>query len=122
MRGKDMKILTVDDNTKILFAFDILLKKEGCISIQASSGREGLKQIRDQQPNAVFLDVSLPDIDGLSILQQIKEKYPGLPVVIITGHGSDKLRERALQYGAEAYLEKPLSVEKIREILALVHG
>ena len=119
---KDPRVLVIDDNTKILFAFDILLKKEGCLSIQATSGREGLKQIAQHQPNAVFLDVSLPDTDGISILQQIKESYPDLPVVIITGHGSEKLRERVTRYGAEAYLEKPLSLEKIREILTQLRG
>ncbi len=113
----EIKVLTVDDNTKILFAFDILLKKEGCLSIHATSGREGLRQISEHKPNAVFLDLSLPDTDGITVLKQIKQQYPKLPVIIITGHGSDQIQREALQNGAHTYLEKPISVEKIRIVL-----
>ena len=112
-----MKILTVDDNTKILFAFDVMLKKEGCLALKATTGKEAIRQIALNQPSAVFLDVSLPDTDGLIVLAQIKQNNPDLPVIIITGHGSDLIREKAFLAGAFAYLEKPLSVEKIRNIL-----
>jgi len=109
--------MVVDDNTKIMFAFYTLLEKENCLLIEAASGAEALKKFSTKNPTAVFLDISLPDANGLDILQKLLAKNPVVPVIIITGIGSTELRTRALSLGAFDYLEKPLSVTRIREIL-----
>jgi CheY-like chemotaxis protein len=114
---KKPKILVVDDNTKILYAFQSFLEKEGYISIPVSEGSNVLNIITREKPTMVFLDISMPDQDGLEILRKIKKVEPSLPVIIVSGHISDENRERALALGAFDFLEKPLSLAKIREIL-----
>ena len=83
----------------------------------APSGAEAIRKFKAGKPKAVFLDISLPDADGLDVLKKIRKKNPSIPVIIITGIGSSELRTRALQLGAYDYLEKPLSVNHIRDIL-----
>jgi DNA-binding NtrC family response regulator len=114
---KKSKVLVVDDNTKILYAFQTFLENEGYISIPLEKGGEVLKILTEKKPKVVFLDIRLPDQDGLDILRQIKQKYPDLPVVIVSGHNNEENKNRARVLGATAFLEKPLSLAKMREIL-----
>jgi len=111
------KILVVDDNTKIQYAFRTFLENEGYISIPVEKGADALTILSKKKPKVVFLDIRLPDQDGLEILRQIKQKYPDLPVVIVSGHNNEKNKNRAKALGASAFLEKPLSLTKMREIL-----
>jgi CheY-like chemotaxis protein len=114
---KKSKVLVVDDNTKIQYAFQTFLENEGYISIPVEKGGDVLKILSEKKPKVVFLDIRLPDQDGLEILRQIKQKYPDLPVVIVTGDNNEENRNRARVLGATAFLEKPLSLIKMREIL-----
>ncbi len=80
------KILVVDDDEKILFAFHKVLEREGCTSIEARDGAEALEKFVAEQPQLIFLDILLPDLDGLEVLRQIKQQsqiYSGHPY-----HGS----------------------------------
>ena len=114
---KKPKILIVDDNTKILYAFQSFLEKEGYISIPVSEGGNVLNIIAREKPKMVFLDLSFPDQDGLEILREIKKVQPTLPVIIVSGHTCEENKARALALGASDFLEKPLSLAKIRELL-----
>ena len=114
---KKSKILVVDDNSKKQYAFQSFLEKEGYISIAARGGSNVLNIIARENPSLVFLDISLPDQNGLDILQQIKKEWPSLPVIIVSGHTTDENRKRAKVLGALDFLEKPLSLAKIRKIL-----
>jgi DNA-binding NtrC family response regulator len=114
---KKSRVLVVDDNTKIQYAFQAFLENEGYMSIPATKGTDVLKILSKKKPKVVFLDICLPDQDGLEILRQIKQKYPDLPVVIVTGHNNEENKIRAKALGASAFLEKPLSLIKMREIL-----
>ena len=114
---KKSKILVVDDNTKILYSFRTFLEKEGYINISAEQGCAALDLISTEKPSLVFLDISLPDINGMDILRQIKQKIPSLPVIIVSGHNSEENRNQARSLGASDFLEKPLSLTRIREIL-----
>ena len=116
-RMKKSKVVIVDDNTKILYAFQSFLEKEGYVSIPVEKGNDVLSILSEEKPKVVFLDILLPDQDGLEILRQIKQKYPKLPVVIVSGHNNKENRERARNLGAFEFLEKPLSITKMRKIL-----
>ena len=111
------RILVVDDNTKIQYAFRSFLENEGYISIPVEKGSDVLKILEHENPKVVFLDIRLPDTDGLEILRQIKQKYPGLPVVIITGHNNEENKIRAQELGADGFLEKPVSLTNMRQFL-----
>ncbi len=116
MKSDVAKILIVDDDDKILFAFREVLKKEGYKSIVARNGEEGLEKISAMSPDVVFMDITMPKLDGLDALRRIKEQNPFMPVIIITGYGTMQTAIKAMQLGAFEYLTKPLDVDKIREV------
>lgn len=109
-------VLVVDDDERILFAFREVLKKDGHKCIVARNGEEALDQLSKKSPDLVFMDITMPKLDGLEALKQIKQHESLLPVIIITGYGTMQTAIRAVQNGAFDYLTKPLDVEKIREV------
>jgi DNA-binding NtrC family response regulator len=116
MKTNPVKILVVDDDDKILFAFREVFKKEGYSSIFSNNGTEALEKIRSENPTIVFMDITMPMLNGLEALNMIKKQEPLLPVIIITGYGTMQTAIKAMRNGAFEYLTKPLDVEKIREV------
>lgn len=116
MKTEPVRILIVDDDDKIVFAFREVLKKEGYKSIVARNGEEGLEKVSTMSPDVVFMDITMPKVDGLDALRRIKEQNPFIPVIIITGYGTMQTAIKAMQLGAFEYLTKPLDVDKIREV------
>jgi two-component system response regulator AtoC len=116
MKTESVKILIVDDDDKILFAFKEVLKKEGYSTLLSNNSYEALEKISNEQPTIVFMDITMPKLNGLEALDLIKQKNPFLPVIIITGYGTMQTAIKAMQNGAFEYLTKPLDVEKIREV------
>ncbi|MBI2619531.1 MAG: sigma-54-dependent Fis family transcriptional regulator [Ignavibacteriales bacterium] len=110
------KVLVVDDDAKILFAFRQVFRKAGYSTITARDGEEALHKISTEQPSVVFMDISMPKVDGLEVLKRMKGQHLTAPVVIITGYGTMQTAIKAVQLGAFEYLTKPLDVRKIREI------
>ena len=108
--------MVVDDDPKILFAFREVLKTEGYKSVVAKDGEDALKKIITKNPNIVFLDVTMPKLDGLEVLRRLKAQRELVPVIIITGYGTMQTAIKAMQLGAFEYLTKPLDVAKIREV------
>ena len=116
MKTEPVRILIVDDDDKIVFAFREVLKKEGYKSIVARNGEEGLEKVSTMSPDVVFMDITMPKLDGLDALRRIKEQNPFIPVIMITGNGTMQTAIKAMQLGAFEYLTKPLDVAKIREV------
>jgi two-component system, NtrC family, nitrogen regulation response regulator NtrX len=114
---KSDKILVIDDDEKIQYAFHFLLEKEGCNGVEATSGSTALKLFKSDHFRAVFLDLKLPDMDGLKILESIRKIDRNVPVIIITGMGTPQNIKKSVEFGAIEFLEKPISLTKIREIL-----
>ncbi len=120
MNVKDMKadkILVVDDDEKVRFTFHSLLVKEGYHDVEAENGKQALKMFHSEQFKAIFLDIGLPDMDGLKLLELIKKRNQTVPVIVITGLRTRKSAQKAEQLGAFEYLEKPVSLSMIRKIL-----
>lgn len=109
-------VLVVDDDSKILFAFREVLRKDGYKSILAKNGEEALQKFASECPSLVFMDITMPKLDGLEVLRQIKTQNQRVPVVIITGYGTMQTAIKAMQLGAFEYLTKPLDVSMIREV------
>lgn len=110
------KILVVDDDPKIVFAFLEVLKKDGYAAITASDGEEALRTASLGNIDLIFMDISLPKIDGLEVLKKFKEQGITIPTIIITGYGIMQNAIKAMQLGAFDYLTKPLDINKIREL------
>ncbi|MBI9112997.1 sigma-54 dependent transcriptional regulator [Maridesulfovibrio ferrireducens] len=106
-------ILIVDDEDGIRYSLRGVLEDEGFSVSEADSGENALKSISDDMPDLVFLDIWLPGMDGLEVLDRIKKEWDWLPVVMISGHGNIETAVSAIKKGAFDFIEKPLSLEKV---------
>lgn len=105
-------IMIVDDEPSIRTSLEGVLEDEGYKAIAASSGEEALKIMEEEVPDLVFLDIWMPGIDGIETLKRMRELYPGLQVIMISGHGTIETAVSATKLGAFDFIEKPLSLEK----------
>lgn len=110
-------ILIVDDEPGILSTLSHILQDEGFETVATGSGEEALELYRRRRPAAVFLDVWLPDRDGLEMLAALRELDPEARVIMISGHGTARTAVKAIKMGAFDYLEKPLSYDRTVEAL-----
>ena len=106
-------ILVVDDEQSILDSLEGILSDEGYEVIKALSGPEALKKIQETIPDLILLDIWMPEMDGIETLIKIKEEYPALQVVMMSGHGTIETAVKATKLGAYDFIEKPLSLEKL---------
>ena len=107
------QILIIDDEEGIRFSLRGILEDDGHQVTEADSGEAGLEALDGDLPDLMFLDIWLPGMDGLEALERIAEDHPGLPVIMISGHGTIETAVKALKRGAFDFIEKPLSLEKV---------
>jgi two-component system nitrogen regulation response regulator NtrX len=105
-------ILIVDDEKNILRSLRGILEDEGYRVEEAESGEEALHTVSRGVADLVLLDIWLPDLDGIEVLKQIKEKREDLPVVMMSGHGTIEVAVKSTKIGAYDFIEKPLGMEK----------
>ncbi len=106
-------ILVVDDEASILQSLEGILSDEGFESITVKSGTEALEKIEEVMPDLVLLDIWMPGMDGMETLSRIREVYPNVQVIMMSGHGSIETAVKATKMGAYDFIEKPLSLEKL---------
>jgi two-component system nitrogen regulation response regulator NtrX len=106
-------VLVVDDEDGIRESLSDIFSDEGYQVATAETGEEALGALDAREPDLVLLDIWLPEMDGLEALEKIKRKKPGIPVIMISGHGNIEMAVRATKYGAYDFLEKPLSLERV---------
>ncbi|CUS87386.1 sigma-54-dependent transcriptional regulator [Candidatus Kryptonium thompsonii] len=111
------KVMVIDDDENILFAFKKVLEKDGFTPIFSTNGFEVMEKVQAEKPDVIFLDIAMPGLDGLEILKQLKDKGIETPVVIITGYGTMQTAVKAIQLGAFEYLTKPLDINRIRLLI-----
>ena len=105
------RLLLVDDEPGMLFALKELVQSRGHEPVLARSGKEALAQL--EGVDAVISDYSMPEFDGLQLLQAVRERDATLPVVMLTAHGSERLAVRAMKAGAWEYVTKPFDIEEM---------
>jgi DNA-binding response OmpR family regulator len=114
-----MKLLIVDDEAHIRQMMRLTLETAGYEVDEASTGEEGLKQFGDgRQYDLVLLDQKMPGIDGLTTLQRLEERAPGVCVVMVTAFASIELAVGAMKLGATDFLRKPMTPEALRGAVA----
>ena len=106
-------ILVVDDEPTILTSLQGVLEDEGFQVATAPGGPQALAMVEESAPDMVLLDIWMPELDGLTVLERLKEDHPHLPVVMMSGAGTIESAVKATKLGAFDYIEKPLSYEKI---------
>lgn len=110
-----LEILVIDDEPDIRSLICDILKDEGYASIPAANSSETFKILEEKLPSVVVLDIWLQgsELDGIGILEILKKRYPLLPVIIISGHGTLETAINAIKLGAYDYLEKPFTADKL---------
>ncbi len=108
-------VLIVDDEPGILTALAGILGDEGFETLTTASGGEAVELYRERSPDVVFLDIWMPDRDGLETLQALREVDPAAAVIMMSGHGTTSTAVKAIKMGAFEYLEKPLSYARTVE-------
>ncbi|MBN1153331.1 SpoIIE family protein phosphatase [candidate division KSB1 bacterium] len=107
-------ILLVDDDKSILLFLTAILSKTSHTVTSVLGGAEALKNLEKNEYDLIVSDLQMPDIDGLKILKEAKEKYPNTEVLILTGYGSIKTAVKAMKSGAFEYLSKPVDIDEFK--------
>ncbi len=110
-------LLIVDDEAKMRRLLELQLTQAGFAVVSADSAEEGLARLREQPVDLVVTDLRLPGMDGLALLQAVKREFPGLPVVVMTAHGTVETAVEAMKAGAGDYVLKPFPLEELRLVI-----
>ena len=110
-----IKLLLVDDEVAYVNVLANRMAKRGIDVTKALSGTEGIQALRKEDFDAAILDLKMEDMDGIEVLKVFKKMVPTLPVIMLTGHGSEKAAREGLEFGAFGYLTKPCDLEELVE-------
>jgi DNA-binding NtrC family response regulator len=113
-------ILIIDDEAALVRSLSFALKSEGYEVHGAHSGADGLAAARRVEPAVVLLDLRLPDMSGLDVLDRLLHERPDLPVVMISAHGDTRAAVQAVKKGAADYLSKPFELDDLFHVIASV--
>jgi two-component system response regulator PilR (NtrC family) len=112
-----VKILVVDDEPEVRELCQRVLKKEGYIVHLAENGEHALEILRDNKYHVAIVDLKMANVDGMTVLKEIKENYLQTDVIIITGFGTIRSAVEAIQQGAADYLPKPFEIEELNRVV-----
>ena len=116
------KVLVVDDEPDTLELVKLVLESGGFTTILAKNGKEALGIIEDSKPDAVLLDIMMPDMDGWEVFRKIKERYEGIPIAILTAKAQNIDRLLGLHVlKVDDYITKPFGknelIDRVRKLL-----
>lgn len=111
------KILIADDERTICEAFSRMIEMEGHQALIAANGNHALKMILDEKPDAVFMDIRMPGMNGLETLSRLQQENIKIPVVIMTAYGTIESAMEAVRNGAFDYLGKPVELTRARQLM-----
>ena len=109
------RTLLVDDEQEFVLTLSERLQMRDIQSVVAFDGEKALEHLQSDQPEVMVLDLRMPGMDGLEVLRRVKRDHPGIEVIVVTGHGSDKDEQAARQLGAFDYLQKPVDINVLEE-------
>ena len=110
---KHARILVVDDDESIRNTMKAILEDEGYIVDLAATGREAIKRTEETAYNVALIDIRLPDMEGVELLKLMKDAVPRTRKIMVTGYPSMQNAVAALNKNADAYLIKPVDIEKL---------
>jgi len=111
------KILIIEDEENLVKGLKLNLADEGYEVDWASDGEEGLRKALEETPDLIILDIMLPEMDGLEVCRELRQKNIGIPILMLTAKGEEIDKVVGLEIGADDYITKPFSV---RELLARI--
>jgi DNA-binding NtrC family response regulator len=110
-------LLLVDDEPNVLYTLELGLADEGTEIVTARTGKEAIQLAQSRAADAAILDITLPDMSGLDVLDAVRAIDARLPVVIITAHGTTETAIEAMKRGAFDYLTKPVDLHQLQEVI-----
>lgn len=117
-----LKVLIVDDEADIVEVLQDRLEAYGFTVASAATGRQGMDRLSREHFDGVFLDLRMPEMDGMEALTEIRKRDPRLPVIIITASSMKDAAVEALRRGANGYLLKPFDWHDLRVRIQEVYG
>ncbi len=117
-----IKALIVDDKRIIGDMFSFILGYSGHDVTVVRSAQDAAEKIRKDDFDVVFLDIIMPERDGVSLLEEIKVLDPKLPVIIMSGYSAVEQKDRIKELGVNAYLDKPFEIDDVRRSVKLAIG
>ncbi|MGD2068195.1 MAG: response regulator [Gemmatimonadota bacterium] len=118
----EIKLLLVDDEEDFVRTMAERLAVRDVASRVALSGEQALEMIAEDAPHVMLLDLRMPGIDGMAVLERVRREHPHVQVIVLTGHGSDDEERRARQLGAFRYLEKPAETGQLLDTIRAAWG
>lgn len=112
-----ISVLLVDDEADFVETLAERLELRGFAPRVALNGETALSLIDEEAPGVMVLDLKMPGMGGLQVLREGLRRLPGLPVIMLTGHGSEQERDEAMAIGARNYLQKPVDIETLSQML-----
>ena len=110
---KPLKLLLIDDEKGFVEVMSKRLSKRNIQVTKAFSGTEGIQALRGEDFDVAVLDLKMEDMDGLEVLKIFKTMVPQMPVIMLTGHGSEEAAREGIRLGAFDYLTKPCELEEL---------
>lgn len=111
--GTPIRILAVDDESSLTELLSMAMRYEGWQVSTAASGNEAVKAAREVRPDAIVLDMMLPDFDGLEVMRRVRSEDPDVPVIFLTAKDAVSDRINGLTAGGDDYVTKPFSLEEV---------
>lgn len=113
MKKKEIKVLVVDDEQAFANTLAQRLKMRDLKVGTAYDGEEALSKVKEEEPDVMVLDLKMPGMHGMEVLQEIKKAYPNMQVIVLTGHGTEKDEEEAKRLGGFDFLKKPADIDHL---------
>ena len=119
-----IKVLLADDHTIVRAGLRRLVEDSGDMMVvaEADDGREAIRLIRNLRPDVAVIDLSMPVVDGLEVLNRLVPEIPELPIIVLTMHAENQYVVRAIEAGAMGYITKQSAPEHLVHAIRKVHG
>jgi DNA-binding NtrC family response regulator len=117
MSMSELRLLLVDDEVEFLEPMEARLKRRKITCNTAQSGAGALELLERQSFDCAVVDVKMPGMDGLDLLRRMRQEYPALPVILLTGHASVELGVQGMELGAFEYLMKPIDLDELLDTI-----
>lgn len=113
------RVLIVDDSNTNNFLLQSILEMEGIQSHVAMNGKEAFKYLEIEKPSLILLDIMMPNLDGFSVLEKIKQnsETSEVPIVFVTAKNDENLKKKAIEAGAKDLIQKPIDVHQVIDIV-----
>lgn len=121
MEDRQLTVLVCDDSILVRRQLKDLLEDLGCQVLEAKNGLQGVEMYRQEKPDAVFLDIVMPELDGLQALQAIRESDSQAKVIMVSSAATASYVKQALQAGAFSFIQKPYTKEEICQVILSIH-